>query len=303
MRDASRVAGELRDIEASSGDGTLHLDDGTTLDVTSLGKPYFPAAGLTKGDLLRYYVRVAPLLLPRLADRPLVLRRHPRGAVGPSFFQQNAPPRVPRGVRVETIENAEGVRQRRFVGGGLATLLYLVQIGTISMDAWHERVGSFGVADYAVLDLDPGKNVPFTAVVEVARAVRDVLQAEGLAASLKTSGKRGMHVYLPFPDGAAEDDALALAKGLAEQVVERLPRLATVERSVRARPKRSVYVDYLQNIRAKPVAAPYCVRATPEATVSTPLRWEELTEGLEPGAFTIETVPARVEAIGDVWMA
>lgn len=298
----SSLVTQLQDIEASSDDGTLHLEDGTTLDVTSLARPYFPEAGLTKGDLMRYYVRIAPLLLPRLADRPLVLRRHPRGATGPSFFQQNAPPRVPRGVRVETIANDEGVRQRRFVGGNLATLLYLVQIGTISMDAWHERVGSFGVADYAVLDLDPGRAVPFTAVVEVAQALREVLQAEGLAASLKTSGKRGMHVYLPFPDGAAEDAALDLAKRLAEQVVARLPRLATVERSVRARPKRSVYVDYLQNIRAKPVAAPYCARATPWATVSTPLRWEELDESLDPRAFTIETVPGRVEEMGDVWM-
>ena len=297
----SSLVARLHDIELSTGDGTLDLGDGVTLDVTSLGKPYFPAAGLTKGDLMRYYAWAAPLLLPRLADRPLVLRRHPRGAAGPSFFQQNAPPSVPDGVRVETIVNDEGEEQRRFVGGDLATLLYLVQLGTISMDAWHERVGSFGVADYGVIDLDPGKGVPFTGVIEVARALRDVLQAEGLAASPKTSGKRGIHVYLPLPGGTAEEEALALAKRLAEQVVERLPRLATIERSVQARPRRSVYVDYLQNIRAKPVAAPYCVRATPEATVSTPLRWEELTDDLDPKAFTIETVPERVARIGDVW--
>jgi bifunctional non-homologous end joining protein LigD len=295
------VIEQLRAIEASTGDGTLRLPDGISLDVTSLGKPYFPTAGLTKGDLLRYYAWAAPLLLPRLADRPLVLRRHPRGAAGPSFFQQNAPASVPEGVRVETIVNDEGEEQRRFVGGNLATLLYLVQLGTISMDAWHERVGSFGVADYGVLDLDPGKGVPFAAVVEVACALRDVLEAAGRPASLKTSGKRGLHVYLPLPAGTAEEEALALAKGLAEQVVARLPRRATIERSVRARPKRSVYVDYLQNIRAKPVAAPYCVRATPEATVSTPLRWEELTDDLDPKAFTIETVPGRVAEIGDVW--
>jgi len=286
------VVAQLEAIEAGSGDGTLRLPDGVELHVSSLGKAYFPKAGLTKGDLLRHYARVAPVLLPAIADRPLVLRRFPNGVRGPSFFQQNAPTRVPDAVRVETVVNDQGERQRRFVGGDLGTLLYTAQLGAISVDPWNARVGSLDRVDYAILDLDPGEGVAFRTVVAVARFVKTALDALGLPGMLKTSGKRGLHVYVPAPDGLTEPEAVELARSVAERTAAACPTLATIERSVEARPARTVYVDFLQNIVAKPVAAAYCVRATPEATVSTPLGWDELTDDLDPRWFTIATVHA-----------
>jgi bifunctional non-homologous end joining protein LigD len=134
--------------------------------------------------------------------------------------------------------------------------------------------------------------VAFRTVVEVARQVRRALEALRLPGMLKTSGKRGLHVYVPEPGGITEHEAVELARRVAERTVEACPAIATVERSVDARPAGTVYVDYLQNIVAKPVAAAYCVRATPEATVSTPLAWDELTDDLDPRQFTIATVRA-----------
>jgi bifunctional non-homologous end joining protein LigD len=221
-----------------------------------------------------------------------VLRRFPRGVRGPSFFQQNAPDTVPEGVRVETIESDAGEPQRRFVGGDLATLLYTAQLGAISVDPWNARIGSLDRVDWVVLDLDPGEGVEFATTVEVAREVKRALDALGLDGALKTSGKRGLHVFLPQPDGITEKQAVALAKKVAERVARARPEIATVERSVDARPAGTVYVDYLQNIVAKPVAAAWCVRATPAATVSTPLPWDALTDDLDPRAFTIATVRA-----------
>ena len=295
------VVAQLERIEREGGDGTVRLGGGRTLELSSLDKVFFPEPGYTKGDLLRYYARVAPVLLPILADRPLVLKRYPDGVAGKSFFQQNAPPRVPRAARVATIRSESGEPQRRFVGGGLGTLLHVVQLGAISMDPWNARVRSLRRVDYTILDLDPGDDVPFRTVVEAARHVKEALDDAGLAGRLKTSGKSGLHVYLPPPRPAREPEAVALAREVAERVAAAHPDVATVERSVAERPPGTVYLDYLQNIIAKPVAAAYCVRATPGATVSTPLAWDELTDDLDPRAFTIATVPDRLARLGDLW--
>jgi bifunctional non-homologous end joining protein LigD len=162
-------------------------------------------------------------------------------------------------------------------------------------------VGSLDRVDYAVLDLDPGDAATFGTVVAVAHLVRAALDALGLSGRLKTSGKRGLHVYVPLDGGAAEKEAVALAKRVATRVARADPAVATVERSVAKRAAGTVYVDYLQNIVAKPVAAAYCVRATPHATVSTPLAWDELSDDLDPRVFTIATVPDRLARLGDLW--
>lgn len=285
------VSARLTTIEREEGgEGTVQLPGGGELAVTSLGRVVFPARGHTKGDLLRYYAAMAPLILPSIADRPLVLRRYPRGLQGPSFFQQKASERPPQGVRVETITGAGGEEQRRYVGGNLVTLLHTIQLGAISVDPWNARVGSLDRVDFAILDLDPGPGATFGAVVEAARLLHGVLVGMGHEGRLKTSGKRGLHIHLPLPGGASEDEALALAEEAAARVAMARPDVATIERSVDARPPGTVYLDYLQNVIAKPVAAAYSVRATATATVSMPVGWEELTDDLDPGAFTIATV-------------
>jgi bifunctional non-homologous end joining protein LigD len=269
--------------------------------VSSLGKVFFPRDRITKGDIMRYYARVEDVILPVMRDRPLVLKRYPEGIDGASFYQQKAPDRVPPGVRVETIQNERGEKQRRLIGGDIATLLYIVQLGAISVDPWNSRVPRLDLADLTILDLDPGPKATFASVIEVAKLVRDELDALKLSAVAKTSGSSGMHIVIPLEPPVSDETAVLGAQIIATRVASRAPTIATIERSVSARPPGTVYVDYLQNIRAKTVAAAYSVRARPGATVSTPLEWKEVDDGLDPRDFTIETVPNRLRGHGDIW--
>lgn len=297
---AGAVSIQLRAIEDEEGQGTVAIRGTPGLEVSHLGKRFFPKPKKTKGDIMRYYADVAPLILPTIKDRPLVLKRFPEGVGKPSFYQQNAPDDVPEGVRTEVIAPA-GEPQRRFIGGDLLTLLYTVQLGAISVDPWHSRVQSLDDADYTILDLDPGSTARFPRVIRVARAVREVLEDFGLHGALKTSGATGLHVYLPLPKGTGNETALLVAQIVATEVATRYPKDATVKRAVRGRSTAAVYVDYLQNIRGKTVAGPYAVRATPQATVSTPLTWDELTNDLDPRDFTIDTAPPRFAKQGPLW--
>jgi bifunctional non-homologous end joining protein LigD len=295
------VVRALREIEDTTDSGTVSL--GTAkLDVTHLSKVFFPKQGFTKGDVLRYYAHVAKAIVPTTADRPLVLKRYPNGITGKFFFQQNAPPdtQVPRGVRVETVSES-GEKVRRLVGGSLATLLYTVQLGAISVDPWHSRIQSLDTPDYTIIDLDPGDRAPFSLVVEVARYVKEQLDALGLHGAPKTSGASGIHIYIPLPPRTPADAATLLAQLVATRVATAHPKVATVERATKKRSTTAIYVDYLQNIVGKSVAGPYCVRAVDGAHVSAPLEWSELTPDLDRATFTIETMPARLAEHGDLW--
>lgn len=290
----------LNEIEENGGDGELSLPTGT-LEVTNLGKVYFPKSKHTKGDLMRYYTTMSPYLLPAMADRALVMKRFPNGVKGKAFYQQKAPDRTPDSVRVESVSDEGLETAKRLVGGDLATLLYLVQLGAISVDPWHSRVQSVKNADYAIIDLDPGPKARFGRVVEVALAVKETLDELGLHAVPKTSGASGIHIVLPLAPHVPNDGARTIAEVVATRVAERHPKLATIERAVKVRSSGAVYVDFLQNIRGKTVAGVYSVRAQPTAMVSTPLDWNEVDSDLNPTAFTIDTVPERVNERGDLW--
>lgn len=292
---------ELDSIEHAGGSGTLRFPQGGMLSVTNLDKVFFPKEGYTKGDLMRYYTRMAGAILPVIADRPLVLKRFPNGIHGQSFYQQKAGDEVPDGIRVEVVKNDQGEEQRRFIGGDLPTLLYTIQLGAVSVDPWHSRIQTCDFADYTILDLDPGPRAHFDRVIQVAKWVKEELDTAGLRSVLKTSGSRGVHIYLPLPPDITNEAALLLAQIVATRVAEKHPREATIERSVKARPPASVYVDYLQNIRGKTIACAYSVRARDGATVATPLEWREATARLDPRDHTIESVPKRVARIGDIW--
>jgi bifunctional non-homologous end joining protein LigD len=272
-----------------------------SVDFTNRDKVFFPAVGRTKGDLIDYYTAMAGHILPAMSDRPLVLKRFPNGVDGKSFYQQSAPDDPPVGVRVEELDLGDDGPQRRLVGGNLDTLLYTIQLGAISYDPWHSRVGALDSADYTILDLDPGPGVAFSGVIEVARWVFEEMEALGLHGALKTSGSRGLHIYLPLPAGTPLDAATLVAQIVTTRVSIRHPEAATVERMRRKRSDRAVYVDYLQNILGKTVAGVYAVRAREGATVSTPLARDELTDDLDMRDFTMDTVPARVERLGDIW--
>jgi bifunctional non-homologous end joining protein LigD len=273
------------------------LPDGARLPVTNLDRRVWPG-GVTRGELMRYYIRVAPWLLPVLADRPVVMQRYPSGVSGPPHYQQRAPARVPDGVRVERVPSDRV--PRRLVGGALQTLLYTTQLAAISQDAWLSRVVSPDYADHVVFDLDPMPGVSFAQVLDVARFLRDELETLGTPSVPKTSGAEGLHIYVPLPAGTRYDAGRLFCQIVATIVAHGHPRIATVARARRAR-GRAVYIECLQNIRGKTVATAYSARATPVASVSTPLTWREVDAGVDPREFTIRTVLARIASVGDLW--
>jgi len=303
-RAASRaldVPAQIDHIIRAGGDGTLIFGGRASLDVSSLDKLFFPKSGITKGDVMRYYARVAPPILPSLKDRPLILKRHPNGIAGPSFFQQNAGAHVPAAVRVADVETENGERATRLIGGDLLTLLYTVQLGTIAVHPWQSRLPTIEYADYSTIDLDPGEGVAFSRIVELAKYIEEDLIALRLHAALKTSGSRGLHIVLPLPARTSYARSASLAGAIAAHVVAEHPKLATLERRIDRRPKGTIYVDAQQNARGKSVASAYSVREREGAPVSAPLRWSELTPALRISDFTIATMPLRIEQIGDVW--
>ena len=299
--DTTAIIEQLTAIEESGRDGSVDLGGGRSLKVSNLSKVFFPKERITKGDVMRYYARIADFILPTVQDRPLVLRRFPNGIEGEAFYQQKASETTPPEVRVEVIANDEGEKQPRFIGGDLLTLLYTIQLGAVSVDPWHSRIQTCDYADYTIIDLDPGPRANFERVKQVARWAKEVIDEFGLHAALKTSGSTGLHIYLPLPPRTPNDAATLVAQMIATKVADAHPKEATIERFVKARGGATVYVDYLQNIKGKTVAGPYCVRAKPGAPVSTPISWDELTENLEPRNFTIANVPQRFEKIGDIW--
>lgn len=295
------LLGELETIESGRGTGSVTLPDGFVLAVTDLGRAVWPKLRLTKGDLLRYYVRITPLVLPALADRPLGARYFPQGVGRPAFFQQRAPASVPAGVRVELLDIDTPVK-RRLVGGSLLTLLYLVDAGAVSHDPWLSRVGSLDFPDWSVFDLDPMPGCSFARVRDVARWIRDALGRLGVAGVPKTSGASGLHIYVPLAPQTTYETSRIFCHTIASHVAAEHPEIATVERTIARRGAR-VYVDCLQNLRAKTLASAYSARANAFAGVSTPLRWEEIDERLDPHDFTVRTVLDRLRAVGDLWAA
>jgi bifunctional non-homologous end joining protein LigD len=199
---------------------------------------------------------------------------------------------------LSTVEKGE---RERIIGGELATLLYTVQLGAIEVHPWLSRIPDIDSADRCLIDLDPGDDVPFSAVVSLARDVRRIADECGLSVAVKTSGSSGMHLVIALPPRTSYDTSAELAMGIARVVAAARPGEATVERSIGARPPGTIYVDAMQNARGKSAASAYSVRAKPGATVSAPLAPAELTGRLRMGGFTVKTMPARVARVGDLY--
>jgi bifunctional non-homologous end joining protein LigD len=295
----SALLEQLDAIEQGPGSGVLHLPSGQRLDVSNLRKVFWPKLKITKGDLLRYYVRVAPFLLPVVKDRPLIMKRFPNGVDGKAFYQQRAPDPVPPGVRVATLPDDKEVPSR-LIGGDLITLLYMTQLAVVSQDPWFSRVRSTHIADHAAIDLDPMPGVKFAWVLDVARWVRDELEKLNITGFPKTSGSSGIHIFLPLAPGTPYDAGQIFCQIVATVVSNKHPKVATVTRSVHARGQK-VYVDYLQNIEGKSLACAYSARASDFAGASTPLTWKEIDEGFDTRDFTMRTLPDRLATVGDLW--
>jgi bifunctional non-homologous end joining protein LigD len=291
------VVDQLSALETARKDGLLTLPDGDTLKVTNLHKPFWPKLKLTKGDLMRYYARIAPFILPAVADRPLVMKRFPNGVGGAPFYQHRAP-EVPAGIRTEIVGVVE--ERPQIIGGSLKALLYMTQLAAISQDPWFSRVAHPEFADYAAFDLDPPDGAPFSQVLDVARWIRDELDALGAAGVAKTSGSDGLHIYIPLPAGTPYEAGMIYCQIVAALVEQKHPRAATTERSVKERGKR-IYIDCLQNILGKTLASAYSARASDYAGVSTPVTWQEIDDGFDRTEFNITTASARFERVGDLW--
>ena len=266
--------------------------------LTNLDKVFFPEHGLTKGDLVEYYRTVAPWLLPYLKSRPVTLTRYPDGIHGKSFFQKDAPDWTPDWVRTELMWSEEAQREvRQFICDDENTLVYLANSGTIPLHIASSRLGTLEKPDWCSLDLDP-KDAPFDRVIEVAIATKELCDAIGLPAFVKTTGSSGLHVLIPMGRLVTHEQCKQFAELLARAIVNQQPGIATIERVISKRAGR-VYVDFGQNGHGKLLVSPLCVRPLPGAPVSMPIEWSEVKKGLTPTQFTIQNAIRRLREHGD----
>ncbi len=265
---------------------------------TNIKKIFWPAEGYTKGDLISYYERVAPLMLPYLRERPLVLTRFPDGITGKSFYQKDAPDFAPAWVRTERIYSRDTERDIAYlVVDDVEMLRYVANSAALPIHVWASRIPSLERPDWLVLDLDP-KGAPFTDVVRVALALRRILDRLELPSYVKTSGATGLHILLPLGARYTYEQCRTFARLLAVMGVEAEPDISTVARPLRARGGK-VYIDFGQNGHGQTIVAPYSLRPLPGAPASCPIEWREVTARLDPARFTLETLPARFDKMAD----
>ena len=293
-----------RALKAKALEGDVSVKVGRdVVPLTHLERVYWPDEGYTKGDLVRYYYEVADYILPYLKDRPLIMKRYPAGIEGP-FFHQHDVDEAPSFVRTVPLEVEDGGGHEvdYIVGDNLATLLYMANLGAIERHPWHSRVPELEHADWFVFDLDPAEGVAFETICDVALTTREVLTRIGLESYPKTSGSRGIHVYVPVKPVYEYEQIAELAEQVATVVAREQSEVATVERSKRKRGAGMIYVDHMQNARGKSVVAPYSVRPKPGATVSAPLEWKEVErKRVKTSDFDIRNMLRRVERKGDLF--
>jgi bifunctional non-homologous end joining protein LigD len=275
--------------------------DGRALKLTNLQKPFWPELGITKGDLLRYYAEVSPWLLPHLRDRAMVMKRYPDGAHGKFFFQKRAPEHRPEWIDICSIKHASANVVDFPIVRDLASLLWLVNLGCIDLNPWYARCGDVQRPDYLHFDLDPTLGASWEQVSETALAVHTALDALKMPNLAKTTGSRGIHIYVPIVFGPTQKEVWSFAKQFAQTMASLHPKLITAEYRIAKRPKKQVLLDYNQNAWGRTLASVYSVRPKPEAPVSTPVTWEEIKRAVQIADFTVRTVPDRLRKIGDLW--
>ncbi len=269
------------------------------VSLTNLDKVYWPDEDYTKGDLIRYYYEVSKYILPYLKDRPLIMKRYPNGIGGP-FFHQHDVNEAPEYVRTETLE-VEGHTVDYIIGDNLATLLYMANLGAIERHSWHSRVKKLDRPDWFVFDLDP-QGVEWDVICDVAVTCRGILNGLGLESYAKTSGSRGIHVYVPIKPVYSYEQVADFAERVARLVEREHPDVVTLERSLKKRKASRIYLDHMQNARGKSVVAPYSVRPKPGATVSAPVEWDEVErKRMTIQDFTIKTMMERLARLGDLF--
>ena len=275
--------------------------DGEEVTLTNLNKIFWPELKLTKRDLLRYYLDVSRWLLPHVRDRAMVMKRYPNGIAGEFFFMKRAPTPRPSWIPICSIEHHSGNVIDFPVVENVATLLWIVNLGCIDLNPWYARCDDVDRPDYLQFDLDPVPGSSFNLVRQTALIVRDALAELKITSYAKTTGSRGIHVYVPIVRGPAQKQVWAFAKEFSKEIAERNPKIITAEYRIAKRPAKRVLADYNQNAWNRTLASVYSVRPKPEATVSAPLTWEEVERGVRMADFTMLNVPQRLREIGDLW--
>jgi bifunctional non-homologous end joining protein LigD len=289
---------EFLSLERPKGDLILKIGR-EQVSVTSLDRTYWPDEKLTKFDLLSFYLHAADYIMPFLQDRPAILQRYPRGIKAPMFFQQDLES-APDFIKTARLTNQEGRQLDYGVYTTTASLLHFVNLGTIEQHPWHSTIKRLDKPDWIAIDLDP-KSAPWENVLQVALMVKEVADEIGLQVFPKTSGSSGLHIYVPLKPANEYDKAAEFARLFATEVARRAPKIATVERSIAKRASTQVYVDWMQNARGKSLAAIFTARARPKATVSMPLTWKQISQGVKITDFTITNVPELLKKKGDPW--
>jgi bifunctional non-homologous end joining protein LigD len=270
--------------------------------LSSADRVLFPGDGITKGDLFEYYRRIAPVLVPHLRNRPFTMKRYREGVAAEGFFQKQAPKGMPAWIptrRFTTHPREGGARLVDFpLVNEPAAVLWMVQMHCIDMNAWYSRIDRPDRPDYAVFDLDPPDD-GFDLAIRVAHLIHDTLEGLGLESYAKTSGADGIHVLVPIVRRSTFEDTYEFAERVSRRLEEEHPGLVTTEWLKRKR--EGVLVDHRQNGWGKTIASVYSVRPKPGAPVSTPLRWDELREGIRPRDFGMEEALRRVEEHGDLF--
>lgn len=268
------------------------LRDLTRVHLTRLDKVMYPAAGLTKLDVLMHYIRVAPALLAFLRGRPVTMHRFPDGVGREGFYEKDAPPGTPEYVEIFTRWSETAGRDLHFVVcNNLDTLLWLANLASLEIHATLSTATSYTSPDILFIDIDPEPPLTFDDVIDVAHAVRDHLEARGIRPFVKTSGKKGVHIVVPLVAGYTFPEIRDFAHGVGKAIARDTP--GVVAEFARSRDAGTVFIDYLQNAPGKTMAVPYSLRATPGATISAPLRWDELRHGVRPDDFTWKTMISR----------
>jgi bifunctional non-homologous end joining protein LigD len=270
------------------------------LEFSHLDKVFFPKTRYTKGELIDYYTSVADIMLPYIENRPHSLLRQPNGIEGQSFFQKDMDHMPPEWVKTVPIYSESNKKDINYlVPENVEHLLYMVQLGCVEINPWNSKVNTLEKPDWCVIDLDP-EDISFEQVIKVARVVHELCEELAIAHYPKTSGKTGIHIYIPLEAKYNYEQTKQFGQILATLIHQRTKDITSLERSPKKRQKK-IYVDYLQNRAGQTLAAPYCVRPVPEASVSTPLHWDEVKKGLKPENFTIKTTNKRLSSLGDVW--
>ena len=283
----------------ASGSARVRVD-GREVQLTNLDKLFWPELGVTKGDLIQYYADVAPLLLPHLEDRAMVMKRYPHGAAGEFFFMKRAPSPRPDWIRTCRIDHDSGNVIDFPIIGDLPSLLWVINLGCIDLNQWYATCDDVDRPDYMHFDLDPG-SATWNQVLESARIVHEALTTLKMPAYAKTTGSKGIHVYVPIVRGPVQKDVWTFAKALAQELAGRHPKLMTAAYKVASRPKGRVLVDYNQNAWGRTLASVYSVRPHPRACVSTPITWKEVDAGVRIEDFRLDNVRVRFKKTGDLF--